>query len=203
LEDAVITIGLTGGIATGKSTASEYLKQLGASVWDADLAAREVVLPGRPGWQALREAFGPEYFDAQGSLNRVKLADRIFQDPEARSVLNSLLHPAILQDMREFLNQCRASGVAIAVVDVPLLLESGADRDCDVVWALSCGVDEQMNRLMARGLSYEDAQKRIEAQMSDRERRRRARRVIDTLGSVEDTRRQLKALYLEALDGEL
>ena len=199
----MVIIGLTGGIATGKSTASEYLLELGASVWDADRAAREVVEHDKPGWHALKAAFGAAYFDDQGNLMREKLADKIFTDPEARKKINELLHPAILDDMRQWLQSCRAEGVAVAVIDAPLLLESGADHYADVVWVVSCGVDEQMNRLMARGLSYDDAQKRIEAQMSDRERRRRARRVIDTCGTVTDTRRHLEALYQEALAGEL
>ena len=199
----MVTIGLTGGIATGKSTASAYLQELGARVWDADRVAHEIVEPGRAGWRALREAFGEEFFDAGQRLLRDKLAQRIFDDEATRKVVNGLMHPAILEDMREFLTQARADGVGVAIVDAPLLLESGADADCDVVWVLSCGVDEQLRRLLERGLSREDAQKRLDAQLSDAERRRRASHVVDTSGSIEDTRRQLRALYEEALDGEL
>lgn len=199
----MVTIGLTGGIATGKSTASAYLKELGARVWDADQVAHDIVEPGRAGWRAIRAAFGDEYFDKDGKLLRDKMAQRIFDDEATRSKLNGLMHPAILEDMDECLRQARADGVGVAVVDAPLLLESGADSRCDAVWVLSCGVDEQLRRLLERGLQPEDAQKRLNAQLSDTERRRRANRVIDTSGSLEDTRRQLCALYEEALDGEL
>jgi dephospho-CoA kinase len=199
----LVTIGLTGGIATGKSTASAYLKELGARVWDADQVAHDIVEPGRAGWLAIRDAFGDVFFDKDGRLLRDKLAQRIFDDEQARNTLNRLMHPAILQDMREFLSAARADGVGMTVVDAPLLLESGADADCDAVWVLSCGVDEQLRRLSERGLSAADAQKRLDAQLSDAERRRQANRVIDTSGTVEDTRRQLRALYEEALDGEL
>lgn len=199
----MVTIGLTGGIATGKSTASAYLKELGARVWDADQVAHEIVEPGRAGWRAIKAAFGEEYFDKDGKLLRDKVAARIFDDETTRTRLNGLMHPAILEDMDEFLKQARADGVGVAIIDAPLLLESGADTRCDAVWVLSCGVDEQLRRLIERGLKPEDAQKRLDAQLSDVERRSRANRVIDTSGSVSDTRRQLRALYEEALDGEL
>ena len=199
----MVTIGLTGGIATGKSTASAFLKELGARVWDADQVAHAIVEPGRAGWRAIRAAFGEVYFDREGRLLRDKLAQRIFDDEATRTRLNGLMHPAILEDMDDFLQQARADGVGVVIVDAPLLLESGADSRCDAVWVLSCGVDEQLSRLLLRGLQPQDAQKRIDAQLSDGERRRRANRVIDTSGSVEDTRRQLRALYEEALDGEL
>jgi dephospho-CoA kinase len=199
----LIVIGLTGGIATGKSTASAALSALGARVWDADQVARTIVEPGKPCALAIREAFGGGYFDAEGNLLRDKLAKRIFDDGQARKTLESLTHPAILQDMGAFLQQCREENTEVAVIDAPLLLETGIDRECDTVWVLSCGVDEQMNRLMARDLSYQESEKRINAQMSDRERRSKATRVIDTSGTVEDTRRHITALYEEALDGEL
>lgn len=196
-------IGLTGGIGTGKSTASAYLKSLGARVWDADEAARAVVEPGQEGWLAVRREFGAEYFDSAGSLLRQKLADRVFSNDGDREKLNRLLHPAILDDMHRWLSRCFQECVQMAVVDAPLLLETGIDKYVDEVWVLSCGVDEQVERAVRRGMKREDAEKRVEAQMSDRERRSRARRVIDTSGSVEDTQRQLKALYEEACAGEL
>lgn len=199
----MIIIGLTGGIGTGKSAASSYLKSLGASVWDADTAARTVVEQGQEGWKAVRKEFGAEYFDCSGNLLRQKLADRIFSNSGDREKLNKLLHPAIIDDMQRFLARCRAECVEVAVVDVPLLFESGVDKFVDEAWVLSCGVDEQVRRVMARGMDREEAEKRVESQMSDRERRSRARRVIDTSGPIEDTRRQLQALYEEALAGEL
>jgi dephospho-CoA kinase len=196
-------IGLTGGIGTGKSTASTYLKELGASVWDADQAARTVVEQGQEGWKNIRKGFGAEYFDSTGNLLRKKLADKIFADSGERERLNKMLHPAIIDDMMRWLSRCKNEGVTMAVIDAPLLFESGIDRYMDEVWVLSCGVDEQVNRVMQRGVGREDAVKRVESQMSDSERRCRARRIIDTSASVEDTQRQLKALYEESLAGEL
>ncbi len=198
----MVVIGLTGGIGAGKSTALAYLRELGASVWDADEVSRSVVEPGRAGAEAIRAAFGPGYFDEDGRLRREKLGDLVFRDEAARAKLNGILHPAVLQDMDEWLERSRAEGVAMAVVDVPLLFETGVEQKVDEVWVVSCGVDEQLRRVMARGLSQEEAQRRIEAQMPDRERRRRARRVIDTNCPVEDTRRALKALYEEAVEEE-
>ena len=195
-------IGLTGGIGTGKSAASSYLKELGAAVWDADQAARTVVQQGQEGWKAIRKEFGAEYFDSAGNLLRKKLADKIFSDDGAREKLNSLLHPAILDDMVRFLDRSRRAGLPIVVLDAALLFESGADRYADEVWVLSCGEDEQVRRIMERGVSREEAERRVESQMPDRERRRRARRVIDTSGPLEDTRRCLKALYEELKEGD-
>lgn len=193
-------IGLTGGIGTGKSMASTFLKSLGAAVWDADLAARNVVEQGQEGWKAIRREFGAEYFDCAGNLLRKKLADRIFSSDRDRERLNALLHPAIQDEMQRFLARCTATGAKLVVIDAPLLFESGIDRFVDEVWVLSCGVDEQINRVMARGMSREEAEKRVDAQMSDRERRSRAQRVIDTSGPIEDTRRQLRALYDETAE---
>jgi dephospho-CoA kinase len=199
----MIVIGLTGGIGTGKSTASAYLKSLGAAVWDADEASRAVVEQGREGWIAIRREFGSEYFDAEGNLLRKKLGDRVFGNPEDLKKLNEMLHPAIIGDMLRWLHQRRNEGVPLAVIDAPLLFESGADRYVNETWLLSCGADEQIRRMMQRGMDKENAVKRLAAQMSDRERRKRAHRVITTGGAVEETRRQLKALYNEALSGEI
>ncbi len=198
----MVVIGLTGGIGSGKSTALAYLKELGASVWDADEVSRRIVEPGRAGAADIRAAFGADYFDAEGRLQREKLGELVFRDEAARDKLNSILHPAVLRDMDEWLERCRAEGIAMAVVDVPLLFETGVEQKVDEVWVVSCGVDEQLRRVMARGMSLEEAQRRIEAQMPDSERRRRARRVIDTNCPVEDTRRALKALYEETVEEE-
>jgi dephospho-CoA kinase len=199
----MIVIGLTGGIGAGKSTASSYLKELGAAVWDADRVAREVVENGREGYNAILREFGAEYFDTDGNLLREKLGQRVFNNTEERKKLESLLHPAIIGDMLRWLDQQRNAGTLVAVIDAPLLFESGADQYVNEAWLLSCGTQEQINRLMQRGLDKKSAVKRLEAQMSDRERRRRADRVITTGGPVEETRKQLKALFEQALSGEI
>jgi dephospho-CoA kinase len=199
----MIVIGLTGGIGTGKSTASSYLQSLGAAVWDADKAARDAVIKGREGHEAILREFGEEFFDGEGNLYRAKLGEWVFSRPEERKKLEALLHPAIIQDMLRWLDARKAEGIPVAVIDAPLLFESGADRYMNETWLLTCGAEEQINRVMQRGLDRADAEKRVAAQMNDRERRRRADRVITTGGPVEETKRQLKALYEEALSGEI
>lgn len=197
----MITIGLTGGIASGKSAAAQVLAGLGARVWDADAASRKAVRPGEAGNRALREAFGETFFSRDGELNRRRLAEYVFGNPERVLELNRTLHPHILADMRRQLDRWRREGAAVAVVDAPLLFEAGIDRYVDEVWVVSCGEDEQLRRLRLRnGYSEEEAMARIEAQLPDAERRMRARHVIDTSGPAEDTARFIEALYAELLE---
>lgn len=199
----MLILGLTGGIATGKSTVSLTLREAGARIWDADVASREVVEPGQAGNSALREAFGDSFFNADGSLNRKVLAKEVFADPQKILLLNKTLHPYILQDMCLKLADFRKEGALVAVVDAPLLFESGADEVCDQIWMTSCGVDEQIRRMRYRdGLSEEDALARIDAQMTEAERRSRCSRVIDTTDSIEEVARYVRTLYEELEDEE-
>jgi dephospho-CoA kinase len=194
-------IGLTGGIATGKSTASRTLKSLGATVWDADQTARDVVRPGQPGFAALKKEFGDDIFGPDGQLDRRVLAQRVFGKPQEVLRLNHTLHPIILMDLVEKLKLWRAQGVKVVIVDAPLLFESGADVGCDEIWVLSCGEDEQLRRVIERdGLSEAEAVARLEAQMSDAQRRAKATRIIDTSGSEADTQRAITAYYEELLE---
>ncbi len=197
----MIVIGLTGGIGTGKTHAAKVLKKAGAMLWDADRVAREVVKPHKEGWKCIKETFGNQFFRGDSTLDRRAIAEVVFNDKEQIEKLNAALHPVIISDMKTKLERWEKQGVKLAVVDAPLLLETGIDAFCDQVWVVSCGVDEQRRRIMERdGLSAEDAVKRIEAQMSDHERRQRADRVIDTLGNIKDTERLLKTLYEEIID---
>lgn len=194
-------IGLTGGIATGKSTASRTLKKLGATIWDADQVSREVVRPGRAGFVALKKEFGDDIFNSDGLLNRRVLAERVFGKPEEVLRLNKTLHPVILMNLVDCLKKWREEKVPIVIVDAPLLFESGADVACDEIWVLSCGEDEQLRRVMERDrLTAAEAVQRIEAQMSDAERRSKATRIIDTSGPEEATQRAVTAYYEEALE---
>lgn len=196
-------IGLTGGIATGKSTASKTLRALGATIWDADQTSRDVVRPGEAGFIALKKEFGEDIFGRDGKLDRRVLAQRVFGKPEEVLRLNKTLHPIILMDLAEKLKAWRAQGVKVVIVDCPLLFESGADVACDQVWVLSCGEDEQIRRVMERdGLTQTEAVQRLEAQMSDAERRSRATRVIDTSSDEESTQRAVTAYYEEVLEEE-
>jgi len=199
----MIVLGLTGGIAAGKSTVSKMLRRAGAVIWDADDASRRVVKPGQGGYLALKDVYGEEIFLPDGTLNRRGLAKKVFGNQEEVMRLNRTLHPFIFEDMEEHLARWEKQGEALAVLDVPLLFETGADAHCDEVWVVSCGVDEQLRRVMARdGLTQEEAAARISHQMSDGERRRRATRVIDTRESEEDTERFIRVLVDELLHPE-
>jgi len=199
----MIVLGLTGGIAAGKSTVSKMLRRLGAKIWDADEASRRVVKPGEDGYEALRLAFGDEIFLPDRTLNRRGLAKMVFGNEEALLKLNRALHPHILHDMDVHLARWEKEGVDLAVVDAPLLFETGADKACDEIWVVSCGVDEQLRRIMARdGLTEEEAAERISHQMADADRRRLATRVIDSLMPLEDEERYIQTLVEELLHPE-
>ena len=194
-------VGLTGGIATGKSNISGVLKSLGAHVWDADEASRRVAEPGRKGYEAMKENFGELLFDPDGALNRNRAAEYFFADKARLDKLNSILHPIIIDDMTEQLKTWHKDGVNFCFLDAPLLFEAGVDKYCDEIWVASCGVDEQIRRVLARDeISYEDAKKRIEVQMPDDEKRELASRIIDTSGDISDTNAFIKVLYEELKD---
>ena len=194
-------IGLTGGICSGKSAVAKYLKTLGAVVWDADVVARKVVMPGHRGYEQIREAFGEIFFSKDGTLDRKRMGDYIFANPDKREVLNAIVHPLVEEDLVKSLGDYRKGNVQVVILDVPLLLESGMDRYADTVWVTSCGEDEQIRRLMQRNtLSIQQAWERLDAQMPDVQRRQNAQRVIDTSQDVEDTQRFLRAVYEELLE---
>ena len=194
-------VGLTGGIATGKSNISSVLKSLGAHVWDADEASRRVVEPGQKGNEAVKENFGELLFHPNGTLNRKRTAEYFFADKARLDKLNALLHPIIIEDMTAQLKAWHNEGVNFCFLDAPLLFEAGVDKYCDEIWLASCGTDEQIRRVLARDeISYEDAKKRIEVQMPDEEKRSLASRVIDTSGDIADTNAFIKVLYEELKD---
>ena len=197
----MLRVGLTGGIASGKSTVSEAFARLGAKVLDADKVAREVVLPGQPAWLELQQVFGPEFFHPDGKLRRSKLRRLVFADPEKRSKLNAIVHPEVMREVKRKSEQMMAEAPdAVLLVDVPLLLEIGAaDRfDCVVV----VYVDEkiQHSRLMKRdGLSRNEAHQALKAQMDLRQKAEEADYVIDNRGGLEETEAQVAEVWQELL----
>lgn len=197
----MIVIGLTGGIATGKSTATAFLREAGIPVIDADQVARQVVESGQPALAELAAAFGPSILQPDGSLDRKRLGDLVFADAAARSRLNAITHPHIRAAVAAEKDRLAAAGERIIVLDVPLLIESGMDRDVDRVWVVTASAPQQQRRLMERdGLSEAEATQRIQAQMPLAEKIRRADAVIDNSGSREATQTRLRYL-LEALEG--
>lgn len=194
-------IGITGGIACGKSTLSNTLRKLGAAVWDADAASRALTAPGGRALPAIRRAFGDGVFFPEGHLDRRALGAVIFEDEDARRQLNAILHPMVFEDMEAFLRA--HEGEQAVFLDVPLLYETGCDRRCHEVWCAFVPHRVQLQRLMARdGLTKEEAAARIQSQMPLEEKARRADRLIDTSGSIEESAAQLIALYRQAILSE-
>ncbi len=184
----MIIIGLTGGIASGKSTVSAELKKLGLPIYDADAEARAAVAKGSEGLAQVIAAFGTEYLTAEGELDRAKVAERVFNDKEALSVLEGILHKIVHEREDLFLKKCKDEGATIVVLDVPLLIETGWYKKCDTVWLVSVSREQQIKRAMLRsGMTREEVIVRIDAQMSFAEKKKYANVVIDNSGKLEDT----------------
>lgn len=192
-------IGLTGGIASGKSLVSTRLAELGATIVDADVLAREVVEPGTDGLAQIARHFGPEVLLADGTLNRPALGAIIFADPEQREKLNSITHPAVWRRARELFDQAAADEVV--VYDVPLLVEGAKGRqlDFDLIVVVDASAETRLQRLVQlRGMTREEAGHRLNSQASDAERLAVADVVIDNNGTVEATLEQVDALWAKA-----
>ena len=137
-------IGLTGGIATGKSQVSSILSELGAIIIDADIVSREVVQKGLPAWQQIKDVFGEEYLLSNGELNRKKLGELVFSDPNALNKLNRITHPAIRAKIEDRINNLKAQGYeGIIVVDAALLLETGWETMVDQVWVVDAPIEKE------------------------------------------------------------
>ncbi|HHX10643.1 MAG TPA: dephospho-CoA kinase [Firmicutes bacterium] len=196
-------LGLTGGIATGKSTVSRHLRRLGAYVIDADKVAHQVTMPGTPGYLKVVERFGGEVVTPEGALDRKALGRIVFGDREALSALNSIVHPLVIEEthnMLDGLDRCFAGRGARAcvVLDVPLLFEAGIDRICDEIWVVAVDLELQIKRLRERdGYSREEALSRIRSQMPLEEKTACADVVIDNSGSIEHTQRIVSSLWHE------
>ncbi|MDX1649608.1 MAG: dephospho-CoA kinase [Myxococcota bacterium] len=200
-------VGLTGGIGTGKSTVARMLTRLGAAVIDADSIVHELQAPGTPLLRRIVEDFGEEVLRPDGSLDRARLGRRVFQDPEARQRLNRLVHPAVGAEMARRLETARRGGARLVVLDIPLLLEGrarggGAGELVEEVIVVYAPERVQIERQMERdGATREEAQARVRAQMPIEEKRRLADHVIDNSGSLDATRRQVRALFARLVGG--
>lgn len=192
-----MNIGLTGGIATGKSTVSDMLVEKGAILLDADQIAREVVLPGSPVLDKVFERFGQAVRNADGSLDRKKLGEIVFADREARKELEGILHPAIREIMKERMSRAQLEHPErLVVADVPLLFESGLEHLYEEVLLVYVPEAIQIRRLMARdGINEEQARLRIQAQLPIEDKKARADIVIDNSGTLENTRKQIDQFW--------
>ena len=197
-EQRVWRVGLTGGIASGKSAVTDMFAALGIPVIDTDLIAREVVSPGSPALQEIAGAFGADVLLTDGSLDRPRLRKIVFSEPARRKQLEAITHPRIGVAMEA---QCRQAGGPYQVVVVPLLIESGLDQRVDRVLVVDCPEELQLSRLMMRdGESTAHAKQLLAAQLSRTERLARADDVVDNAGSLADTRQrvtELDAVYRE------
>lgn len=196
-------VGLTGGIASGKSLVSNSFEQLGVPIIDADLLAREVVEPGSQGLQALVAHFGPDITTRQGELNRASLRHIVFANPEEREFLDKTLHPLIRQLSDRRVAQLAGDKHRYAIYSIPLLLETGQQSRFDRIVVVDVPESVQLARLLARDGSSESEAKAILASQASREDRLAiADDVIDNTGSIEDTRRQVAALHARYLSAE-
>ena len=193
----MLRVGLTGSIAVGKSFVTSVLAELGARVLDADATAREVVAAGTPGLRALVEAFGAEILQPDATLDRARLGALVFSDEKKRLLLNSILHPFIIDAQDEQLRRWEAEdAVGIAIVDAALMIESGGYRRFDKLIVVHCRPEIQLQRLMARNaISREEAERRIAAQMPQEEKKRYADFLIDTSSGFADTRLRTAEVY--------
>ena len=183
-------LGLTGGIACGKSTISAYLKEFGLPVIDADECSRAVVEKGSIGLENLTEIFGNKILENDGTLNRKALGQIVFSDSEQLSLLNSVMEPLIREEIFRRLNQ--ENNADLVVLDAPLLIEQHYDKICDFIMTIDVPKKIQLERLIERDkLSEDEAKSRIESQLSSRERNGFADVVIDSSGTVEQTRKQV------------
>lgn len=192
----MLVVGLTGNIAAGKSTVAKRLRDLGATVIDADVLAREAVAVGSPVLAQVFARFGDDLRLADGSVDRAGLRRRVFGDPAALAALNALIHPDVARQRDALIAEARLRGARIVVCDIPLLFETGAEGDYDPVVLVDAPEDVRLARLVRdRALPEEEARAMIAAQMPASEKRARADVVLDNAGTKDELRRQVDALW--------
>lgn len=191
-------IGLTGGIGTGKSTVSGYLRDWGFAVIDADQIARQIVEPGKPLLTELSQAFGSGIIKKDGSLDRKGLAAIVFSSSEKRQMLDELMHGRIIKEIQDRVAFCKGKAVRGIIIDAPLLFETGLDRQCGQVWLVTADEQIRVDRVCVRdGVSPQEVRDRINSQMPDDEKRRLADCVLDNSGNLHQLELQLRRLLQE------
>ena len=192
----MVIIGLTGGIGTGKSTVSNYLREQNFAIVDADKISREVVEPGKPLLKELEDAFGSEIINEDGSLNRKGLAAIVFNDVEQRKLMDSIMHKEILAEMRRCMENYQEQGEHQGIIiDAPLLFEIGLEKWCDQVWLVTADMDIRIQRVCARDNAVpEEVEARIRNQMSDDEKRKLSDEILDNSGTLENLHNQIAEL---------
>jgi dephospho-CoA kinase len=191
----MLRLGLTGGIASGKSAVAVMLRELGFSVLDADSLAHKIIEPGQPAYEEVLREFGSAITDGQGRVDRAKLGALVFADRAKLDRLNAIVHPRVAEVvLRQFEEWEREGTRDAAFVEAALLIESGIHQNLHGLVVAWCRPEQQLERLAARGLSEDEARRRISAQMPVEEKLRHATEKIDCSGTLEQTRRQVEAL---------
>jgi dephospho-CoA kinase len=197
----ILCVGLTGGIASGKTTVARWLGECGALVVHADEVVRELTSPGGAAFDAIVDRFGRSLLDSEGSLDRKELARIVFRNADERAALEAIVHPEVRAEAVRRFARCAAEGISpIGIYDAALLVETGAWRDCDRLVVVSCSLETQRRRLREReGVTSEDAEARISAQWSLARKLAVADYVVDTDVPPETTRNRCTELYRELL----
>lgn len=189
-------IGLTGGIGSGKSTVAQFLGELGAAILDVDKVGHEALKPGGEAWERVVSAFGKSILTVSGDIDRAKLGKLVFDNHKARMRLNHITHPIIYNMVNARLEEFRRQGVKVAVLEIPLLLETGLTDQVDEIWVVVAPEAAVLDRLSARtGYSEEAARARIRTQLSNEERIKHADVVIDTDGSLDELKARVAVLW--------
>ncbi len=197
----MLRVGLTGGMGCGKSTVATMMRTLGCHVIEADPLAHKLIEPGRPAFQEVIHAFGIDVLRSDGFVDRKKLGAIVFADMDKLLRLNAIVHPRVLKELeRLFSEYAAANPKGVAVVEAALLIEAGYVKHLDRLVVAWCTPEQQMERLLARGMSREQIEQRLAAQMPLEEKRRRADDVVDCSVPLEETRKQVECLVARLQD---
>ncbi len=198
----MLTIGLTGGIGSGKSTVARMLSEMGAPVLDADKVGHAIYAPGQPAHRELVEAFGREILAPDGTIDRKKLGPIVFADPAALRRLNAIVHPKMFQRMGEMVREMREGGERRPIViEAAILIEANWQPLFDEIWLVVASRERVIERIERdRGMKPEQTEARIKAQLSDEERRRHATLVVENNGTIEELRERVSKLWSAALE---
>lgn len=187
------TIGLVGNSGAGKSTVAQYLRELGADIIDADKVAHELYEIGQPGYAAVKEAFGDDFFDRDGALDRRALGAYVFTDEEALNTLNAIIHPLVIEEVRR---RKKASDKDVVVIDCALLIDAGLEEDVDEIWLVSAENEQKLERILERDkIDPEHAENRLKNQSGEELLKRRADVVIQNNGTPVELKKQIGEYY--------
>jgi dephospho-CoA kinase len=190
----MLRVGLTGGIGSGKSAVVAMLRERGLPAIEADEIARELIGRGEPAYEEILRTFGPEILNENREIDRKRLAAIVFGSPEPIEQLNRIVHPRVLERAERWLAEREKEGARLAVVEAPLLIEAGFHKRFDCLVVVWCKREQQLERLARRGMSGEEAERRIAAQMDIETKKKLADEIIDNSHSMEETRKQVEEL---------